>query len=190
MPAPQFIFTEETSKAIEQSLKKYMRDSKAKCALLLSKGGQLISQVGFTSNLNLYSIAALVGGIFTSTQALAHLIDETKFNAMFQEGKRWNVYFSLLVNHYIFATIFDQHTVIGMIRHSVGEVEKELSPYLKKAIVIEEIEEKPLVLKPIIPILERREEPPKEVEKAEEKKEETSPDFNKAVEKALSQLFT
>lgn len=179
----QYVLSEEINKAVEASMGRYLKDSRASCIMLLAKSGHLISQAGFTSNFNVQSIAALVGGIFTSTQALAKLVAEEKFNVMFQEGRNWNVYFCLIADQFILATVFDKSTVVGMIRHAAGEAEREMSPVLAKAIVIDTDQAARDLSK-------KMEQESAAAPGAPSPQEEALPDFNQAVEDALSKLFS
>jgi predicted regulator of Ras-like GTPase activity (Roadblock/LC7/MglB family) len=179
----QYVLSEEINKAVESSLNRYLKDSRASCVLLLAKSGHLISQAGFTSNFNVQSIAALIGGIFTSTQALAKLVAEEKFKVMFQEGRNWNVYFCLIADQFILATVFDKSTVVGMIRHTAAEAERTLSPVLAKAIV-EDTDQAAQALS------QEMGRGPAVSTPSEAQPEESLPDFNRAVEDALSKLFS
>ena len=179
MNGVSFVFSEEVSRATDAQLQQYLKSSKARCVLLISKSGHLISQFGFTSNFNVQSIAALIGGIFTSTQSLAKIIAEEKFATMFQEGKNWNVYLTLLADQFILATIFDKTTVVGMIRHAAGEAQKELEPFLLRALVADE---EPAPQPPAAAVHGA---PPPAAAAGDLE----LPDFNKAVEDALSKLF-
>jgi predicted regulator of Ras-like GTPase activity (Roadblock/LC7/MglB family) len=182
----QFIFTEEVSRAVDVLLAKYLKQSKSRCVLLISKSGHLISQLGFTSNFNVQTIAALIGGIFTSTQSLAKLVAEDKFSTMFQEGKNWNVYFTLVADQFILATIFDKTTVVGMIRHAAGEIQRELEPQLLKALVEDELPPPAPAPATFVPVAHPFAAAPSSQPQADEPE---LPDFNKAVEDALSKLF-
>ncbi|MDP2806800.1 MAG: roadblock/LC7 domain-containing protein [bacterium] len=176
----QFVISEEVTIAVEREMAQYIKDSRAKCAILLSKDGHLISQSGYISDFNLQSISALIGGIFSSTQALAQLVQEEKFKVMFQEGSKWNVYFCLVAEHFILATIFDKSTVVGMIRHAAAESEKALTPHLEKAVTTEDD------LSPLADIETGRPIPALE----QDRQSITLPDLNKEVEDALSKLFS
>ena len=182
----QFVFSDDITQAVEAGLARYVKSSRARCILLLSKTGHLISQAGFTNNFNVQSISALIGGIFSSTQSLARLVDEDKFSVMFQEGKNWNVYFILIADQFILATIFDKSTVVGMIRHVSGEVQQELEPYLLREVIQEEtVERQPAPAFHPPPIPAGHAAPPPQPQQEDE----GLPDFNKAVEDALSKLF-
>ncbi len=179
----QFVLSDDINRAVEASMGRYLKDSRASCVLLLSKSGHLISQAGFTSNFNVQSIAALIGGIFTSTQALAKIVDEEKFKVMFQEGKNWNVYFCLISDQFILATVFDKSTVVGMIRHAAGEAEREMSPVLARAIVADTDQA-------ARDLSQEMDQAPAPAAGVPAPQEEALPDFNQAVEDALSKLFS
>jgi len=176
----QFIISEEVTIAVEREMAQYIKASRAKCVILLSKDGHLISQSGYISDFNLQPISALIGGIFSSTQALARLVQEEKFKVMFQEGSKWNVYFCLVAEHFILATIFDKSTVVGMIRHAAAEAEKALAPYLEKTWSDEGDD---------TPLAEGEAQEPA-TGRGQESQEIMLPDLNREVEDALSKLFS
>jgi len=130
MASEQLVLTEEMSQGIDSSLRKFIGDSRARCALLITHSGQLVGQVGFTAHLNVLSLCALVAGIFTTTQELARLIGESKFKSLFQEGKSWNLHFTLVSEDLIFATLFDKKTVIGAVQVSANEAAERIAKLL------------------------------------------------------------
>lgn len=136
MSSEQLVLTQEMTQGIEASLRKFIRDSSARCALLITRSGQLVGQVGFTSHLNVLSLCALVAGIFTTTQELARLIGESKFKSLFQEGKSWNLHFTLVSEDLIFATLFDKRTVIGAVQLSASEASERIAGLLVELAVM------------------------------------------------------
>ncbi len=130
MASEQLVLTEEMSRGIDVALRKFIGDSRARCALLITHSGQLVGQVGFTAHLNVLSLCALVAGIFTTTQELARLIGESKFKSLFQEGKTWNLHFTLVSEDLIFATLFDKKTVIGAVQVSANEAAERIGKLL------------------------------------------------------------
>ena len=132
MGSEQWVLTGEMSQGIDTALRKFIGDSRARCALLITHSGQLVGQVGFTAHLNVLSLCALVAGIFTTTQELARLIGESKFKSLFQEGKSWNLHFTLVSEDLIFATLFDKKTVIGAVQVSANEASERIGKLLKE----------------------------------------------------------
>ena len=143
MGSEQWVLTGEMSQGIDTALRKFIGDSRARCALLITHSGQLVGQVGFTAHLNVLSLCALVAGIFTTTQELARLIGESKFKSLFQEGKTWNLHFTLVSEDLIFATLFDKKTVIGAVQVSANEASERIGKLLKE-----------IAAKPPAPVLE------------------------------------
>jgi predicted regulator of Ras-like GTPase activity (Roadblock/LC7/MglB family) len=132
MASEQWVLTGEMSQGIDAALRKFIGDSRARCALLITHSGQLVGQVGFTAHLNVLSLCALVAGIFTTTQELARLIGESKFKSLFQEGKSWNLHFTLVSEDLIFATLFDKKTVIGAVQVSANEASERIGKLLQE----------------------------------------------------------
>lgn len=182
MSGVQYVFSEETSLSVDRQLAVHLKASRSHCVLLLAKSGHLIAQAGFTGTFNVQSISALVGGIFNSTQALARLVGEEKFAVMFLEGRAWNVYFNLVADHFILATLFDKSTVVGMVRSAAVEAEARLAPVLAGAVVAD--------LEPTEMAGPSPGEARARPETAPLREEPAMPDFNQAVEDALSKLFS
>jgi predicted regulator of Ras-like GTPase activity (Roadblock/LC7/MglB family) len=132
MTSEQFVLTGEMVEGVDGALRKFIGNSHARCALLLTHSGQLVGQVGFTAHLNVLSLCALVAGIFTTTQELARVIGESKFKSLFQEGKSWNLHFTLVSEDLIFATLFDKKTVIGAVQVAASEATEEIAKLLEE----------------------------------------------------------
>jgi len=90
--AEEILLGVETSRKIENILNGFLRASGARCVFLVSRSGQLISELGFTRDLKVLSIVALLSGIFSATEKIARLIKE-ELSELLLEGKEWNVYF-------------------------------------------------------------------------------------------------
>ena len=69
-------------------LSSLLRESDAKAAVLVDQDGRSIAEKGFTKNLDIDALSALVAGSFASTQALAKLVGETEFTVMFHQGAK------------------------------------------------------------------------------------------------------
>ncbi|MFQ6032892.1 MAG: roadblock/LC7 domain-containing protein, partial [Candidatus Zixiibacteriota bacterium] len=75
------IYEEEIEK-IEKSLNRLIKNSQAKCALLVDKDGHLITRRGFTHSLDTTALAALLAGSFASTKEIARLVGEPEFSVL------------------------------------------------------------------------------------------------------------
>jgi len=116
---------------IKEVLKKLLRESEAKCSVLVDKDGHLIAKQGFTHSLDTTSLAALLAGSFASTKEMAKLLGESEFSVLFHEGKRDNILVSLVGERSILGVVFDDRTTIGMVRLYVKEAEGELEEVLQ-----------------------------------------------------------
>jgi predicted regulator of Ras-like GTPase activity (Roadblock/LC7/MglB family) len=119
------IYQEETEK-INVALKRLLKGSEAKCALLVDKDGHLITRQGFTQSLDTTSLAALLAGSFASTREIARLVGEPEFSVLFHQGKRDHIHMSLVGDRSILVVVFDDRTTIGMVRLYAKEASTEL----------------------------------------------------------------
>ena len=119
------IYQEETEK-INLALKKLLKGSEAKCALLVDKDGHLVTRQGFTQSLDTTSLAALLAGSFASTREIARLVGEPEFSVLFHQGKRDHIHMSLVGDRSILVVVFDDRTTIGMVRLYAREASSEL----------------------------------------------------------------
>jgi len=119
------IYQEETTK-IDGILRKLLKGSEAKCALLVDKDGHLVTRQGFTHSLDTTALAALLAGSFASTKEIARLVGEPEFSVLFHQGKRDHIHMSLVGDRTILVVIFDDRTTIGMVRLYSKESSEEL----------------------------------------------------------------
>lgn len=126
------IYQEETAK-IDGALRKLLKGSEAKCALLVDKDGHLITRQGFTHSLDTTALAALLAGSFASTKEIARLVGEPEFSVLFHQGKRDHIHMSLVNERTILVVIFDDRTTIGMVRLYSKETSEELNQIFEAA---------------------------------------------------------
>jgi predicted regulator of Ras-like GTPase activity (Roadblock/LC7/MglB family) len=126
------VYQEETAK-IDGILRKLLKGSEAKCALLVDKDGHLITRQGFTHSLDTTALAALLAGSFASTKEIARLVGEPEFSVLFHQGKRDHIHMSLVNERTILVVIFDDRTTIGMVRLYAKETSEELNLVFENA---------------------------------------------------------
>lgn len=119
------IYQAETEK-IDLALKRLLKGSEAKCALLVDKDGHLVTRQGFTQTLDTTSLAALLAGSFASTREIARLVGEPEFSVLFHQGKRDHIHMSLVGERSILVVLFDDRTTIGMVRLYAKEAATDL----------------------------------------------------------------
>jgi predicted regulator of Ras-like GTPase activity (Roadblock/LC7/MglB family) len=127
----QQVLYEDQIKQIDNALTRIIKESEAKCALLVDKDGHLITRQGFTHTLDTTALAALLAGSFASTKEIARLVGEPEFSVLFHQGKRDHIHISLIGERTILVVIFDDRTTIGMIRLYAKEVGDNLKGILE-----------------------------------------------------------
>jgi predicted regulator of Ras-like GTPase activity (Roadblock/LC7/MglB family) len=129
----QQVLYEDQIKQIDKALIRIIKESEAKCALLVDKDGHLITRQGFTHTLDTTALAALLAGSFASTKEIARLVGEPEFSVLFHQGKRDHIHISLIGERTILVVIFDDRTTIGMIRLYAKEVGETLKSILESS---------------------------------------------------------
>jgi len=127
----QQVLYEDQIKQIDKALTRVIKESEAKCALLVDKDGHLITRQGFTHTLDTTALAALLAGSFASTKEIARLVGEPEFSVLFHQGKRDHIHISLIGERTILVIIFDDRTTIGMVRLYAKEVSESLKEILE-----------------------------------------------------------
>ena len=74
-------------------------NSEATTALIIDKGGFLITYAGDSDQFDLTTIAALASGAFLANQTIANLVNEENFDSVYQQGEK----------HSMFAANVDEH---------------------------------------------------------------------------------
>src|SRR5260221_14380660 len=82
---------EEDVRQLEDILQELIEKSDATTALIIDKGGFLISQQGDKRQFDLTTISALAAGAFMAKQTIANLVHETKFNNVYQQGEKFSM---------------------------------------------------------------------------------------------------
>lgn len=126
------IYEEEIQK-IERTLSQLIKNSQAKCTLLVDKDGHLITRQGFTHSLDTTALAALLAGSFASTKEIARLVGEPEFSVLFHQGKKDHIHIGLVGERSILAVIFDDRTTIGLVRLYAKQASEELTTILASA---------------------------------------------------------
>ncbi len=131
MTQEQQVLYEDQIKEIDKALGQIIKESEAKCALLVDKDGHLLTRQGFTHTLDTTALAALLAGSFASTKEIARLVGEPEFSVLFHQGKKDHIHISLIGERTILVVIFDDRTTIGMIRLYAKEAGDNLRKILE-----------------------------------------------------------
>src|ERR1700726_2219273 len=101
---PQLI--EEDVQLLDRVLRQLIQDSDATSALIIDKGGFLITHGGETEQFDLTTIAALASGAYLANQTIANLVHEENFDSVYQQGQDVSMFGLSVDEHGILVLIF------------------------------------------------------------------------------------
>ncbi|HEY9855308.1 MAG TPA: roadblock/LC7 domain-containing protein, partial [Stenomitos sp.] len=125
-----FVVTEEGISKIQRLLADLVKDVDADAAMLVEKSGQMIATDGDVQGLDTQAIASLVSGAFASTRAVARLIGESEFTAMFQQGDKASIFMYALGTNDILVVIFNDVSKTGLVKVQAQQTALALSAQL------------------------------------------------------------
>lgn len=128
--AASWTFTDDDAQAITVALQRFLRESQARCALLVDRAGQLVTTVGETpaaSGFDATAFASLTAADFSANDQLARLIGERDFSTLFHQGERESMFLADVARRLILVVLFDNRTTLGLVRLKLRGVVEELT---------------------------------------------------------------
>lgn len=125
------VVTEDGIGRIQKLLADLVDDVDATAAFLVEKSGQMLASEGDLKGLDTNAIASLVSSSFASTRAVAKLIGETEFQAMFQQGDSSSIFLYALSTQDILVVIFSDLAKTGLVKVQSAQTAKALTAELK-----------------------------------------------------------
>ena len=125
--AASWSFTEDDFGAITNSLQAFLRDSNARCALLVDRTGQLVATVGEAPKFDPTTFATLTAADFSANDQLAKLIGENDFSSLFHQGEKESMYLADVARRVILVVLFDNRTTLGLVRLKTKDCVTELT---------------------------------------------------------------
>jgi hypothetical protein len=104
---------------IEEPLRRFVEDAGAVLALLLHPNGQVLAQHGFTRAVDIMSACALAAAIQVSASELGRQLEGRPFAGLHHAGKERQIFLAearTARGPYIFLTVFDQESSLGLVR--------------------------------------------------------------------------
>jgi predicted regulator of Ras-like GTPase activity (Roadblock/LC7/MglB family) len=112
---PQLI--EEDIHCLDEAQRELLEKSEATTALVIDKGGFLISSSGEARQFDLTTIAALASGAYLANQTIANLVHETNFNSVYQQGERFSMFVLCVDEHCLLVVIFKANVSVGVVKY-------------------------------------------------------------------------
>ena len=112
---PQLI--EEDIERLGGELRELLEKSDATTALIIDKGGFLITSQGDARQFDLTTIAALAAGAYLANQTIANLVHETTFNSTYQQGDKFSMFVICVDDNCLLVIIFQAQVSVGAVKY-------------------------------------------------------------------------
>jgi predicted regulator of Ras-like GTPase activity (Roadblock/LC7/MglB family) len=122
---PQLI--EDDIRRLDEALREFITAADATAALIIDKGGFLITHQGDSSDFDLTTIAALSSGAFMANQTIAGLVNETNFNSIYQQGEKFSLFVINIDDNCMLVVIFKSQTGVGVVKYYAAAAVKRIA---------------------------------------------------------------
>ncbi|HET8623199.1 MAG TPA: roadblock/LC7 domain-containing protein [Gemmatimonadales bacterium] len=115
---------------VNAPLDRFLMESSARVALLMTSSGQVVAQHGFTRSIDVMTAAALGAGIVASTDELARQLGSRRFGSLVHQGTRQQVFlaaFDLPRGRWIGLVVFDGDSTVGLVQLFFDRLVAELA---------------------------------------------------------------
>ena len=128
---PQLI--EEDIQALDKVLREFLVRRDATTALILDKGGFLITHQGNASEFDLTTISALASGAYLANQTIANLVQETNFDSVYQQGENYSMLVTNVDENCLLLAIFRAQVGVGMVKYWAGVIRERIASQMQIA---------------------------------------------------------
>src|SRR5436190_16275990 len=128
---PQII--EEDITELDRVMDELLDKSDASIALLLDKGGFLITKTGPHQQYDTVTLAALSAASFAATQMIATLVSENNFSTVYQQGDQHSILVLNVDEFSLLAVIFGPESSVGAVKYYAEPCVRCIAKQLKKA---------------------------------------------------------
>jgi predicted regulator of Ras-like GTPase activity (Roadblock/LC7/MglB family) len=125
------VFTIEDVATLDGILAEFLQKAEAELTVIIDRGGNVISQYGDMTVLDVTTIAALAAGSFAATQELARRIGELEFNALYHQGNGSHIFMNSVDDDTIMITVFGPRTTVGLVRFYSSSAAQKVGELLK-----------------------------------------------------------
>jgi predicted regulator of Ras-like GTPase activity (Roadblock/LC7/MglB family) len=122
---PQLI--EDDIQRIGETLREFIVSADATAALVIDKGGFLITHQGDSSDFDLTTIAALSSGAYMANQTIAGLVNEPNFNSTYQQGEKFSIFIVNVDDNCMLVVIFKSQTGVGVVKYFASAAVKRIA---------------------------------------------------------------
>ena len=112
---------------ITAHLASLLKESNARCALLVDRAGQLLASTGEQLSFDPTAFASLTAADFSANDQLAKMIGEPEFASLFHQGEHESMYLADVARRVILVVLFDERTTVGLVRLRVKQTVADLA---------------------------------------------------------------
>jgi predicted regulator of Ras-like GTPase activity (Roadblock/LC7/MglB family) len=124
--ASSWSLDERDYRKILEHLSALLKESSARCALLVDRAGQLLAHAGDKLSFDPTAFASLTAADFSANDQLAKMIGEPEFASLFHQGEKESMYLADVARRVILVVLFDDRTTVGMVRLKVKQTVADL----------------------------------------------------------------
>ena len=128
---PQLL--EEDIQGLDDVLIEFLGQTDATTAMIIDKGGFLITQQGDSRLFDLTTIAALASGAFMANQTIAGLVHEDNFSCVYQQGDKISMFVTNVDEECLLVVIFKAQTGVGVVKYYATGTRERIAAQLKTA---------------------------------------------------------
>src|SRR5882762_503873 len=126
------VLTIDDVATLDGVLADFLKKAEAELTVVIDRGGNVISQYGDMTVMDVTIIAALAAGSFAATRELARRIGEIEFNALYHQGNGSHIFMNSIDEETIMITVFGPRTTVGLVRFYSTAAAQNVAGILKK----------------------------------------------------------
>lgn len=124
---------QEDIQQIELVLNSLLSLTDATSAVLLDKGGFVITSVGDCENFDVTTLGALAAAAYTANQAIAGIIQEPNFRSVYQQGEKFCMLIGDVNEQCLILIVFPTGLSVGVVKYYAVDSVKEIAAQLNIA---------------------------------------------------------
>ena len=128
-----FRSTIQAAERLLNSLEDFLDKSEASYAMIIDRGGIILSQHGeLPDNADPNIVAALSAGSFAATRELALRVGEADCSALYQQGAHSHILVTAVDDDIVLVTVFGKQTTVGLVKFYSAKTVKRISAILQE----------------------------------------------------------
>jgi predicted regulator of Ras-like GTPase activity (Roadblock/LC7/MglB family) len=118
---------------MDDALGEFLKETGAITALVIDKGGFLITHKGDARRFDLTTIAALASGAYMANETIANLVHETSFSSVYQQGEQFSMFANCIDEHCLLVVIFPSKSSVGAVKYFAEPTAEKIAGQLRLA---------------------------------------------------------